>query len=116
LAATMRYLDIALNPITAINLATSIGIGLDYSIHLTHRISDEIETTENKIKSIIKSVQGTGGALFGSAITTVCGIGSLSLAIIPVLAEFGIIIGLGILYAFIFSILIIPPIYILILD
>ena len=113
LAATMKYLGISLNPITSINLATSIGIGLDYTIHLTHRISDELNI-KNTNDALINSVQKTGGALFGSAITTVFGIGSLYLAIIGVLAEFGLIVALGILYSFVFSILLIPPLYIIV--
>ncbi len=55
LAATMKYLGISLNPITSINLATSIGIGLDYTIHLTHRISDEL-TIKNTTDALINTI------------------------------------------------------------
>jgi predicted RND superfamily exporter protein len=54
---------------------------------------------------------GTGGALFGSMVTTVFGIGSLTLSITPLLGQFGIIIAIGVLYSFIFSIMMIPSLF-----
>lgn len=109
--ATMRYLGIPLNPLTSTTLSISIGIGLDYAIHLTHRIADEIEQYSDIDEALLISVQGTGGALLGSALTTICGIGSLGLALTPVLADFGLIIAIGISYAFLFSIILIPALF-----
>lgn len=110
ITGTMYKLGIPLNPLTATTLSISIGIGLDYAVHLTHRILDEI--TEKSINpAIITSVKGTGGALFGSALTTIFGIGSLSVAITAILADFGTIIGIGIFYSFIFSIILIPILF-----
>lgn len=114
LFGTMRLLGIPLNPITATTIGTAIGIGLDYAIHLTHRITDEIIMKDSVNEAILVSVRGTGGALLGSAITTITGIGSLYLALTPVLAEFGLIIAIGILYSFLFSMLLIPAAFSLI--
>lgn len=108
LLGTMRYLGVSLNPITATTIGTAVGIGLDYAIHLTHRITDELDERETVDEAILISVRGTGGALLGSALTTVTGIGSLILAITPVLADFGLIIALSIFYSFVFSMTLIP--------
>ncbi len=54
------------------------------------------------------TVTGTGGALLGSAATTVGGFGTLSFAIFPVLQQFGIITGLTIIYAFLASVFVLP--------
>jgi uncharacterized membrane protein YdfJ with MMPL/SSD domain len=54
------------------------------------------------------TVTGTGGALLGSAATTVGGFGTLVLAILPILRQFGIITGLTIVYAFLASVLVLP--------
>lgn len=111
IAATMRYLDIALNPITATTLSITVGIGTDYTIHMVHRITDELEMQETVDTAIRESVMGTGGALFGSMVTTVFGIGSLVLSITPLLGQFGIIIAIGVFYSFVFSVLMIPSLF-----
>lgn len=110
-AATMRYLGISLNPITSTTLSITIGIGVDYTIHMMHRITDEVESKSDTKTAIRTSVKGTGGALFGSMVTTVFGIGSLTLAITPLLGQFGIIISIGVFYSFLFSILMLPSLY-----
>lgn len=111
IAATMTYLGINLNPITATTLSITVGVGTDYTIHMVHRITDEIQEQENVDIAIRESVMGTGGALFGSMVTTVFGIGSLTLSITPLLGQFGIIIAIGVFYSFIFSIMIIPSLF-----
>jgi predicted RND superfamily exporter protein len=55
-----------------------------------------------------RAVTGTGGALLGSAATTVGGFGVLAFAILPPLQQFGIITGLTIIYAFLASVLVLP--------
>lgn len=110
-AATMRYLGISLNPITSTTLSITIGIGVDYTIHMMHRITDEVDSKSDTKTAIRTSVKGTGGALFGSMVTTVFGIGSLTLAITPLLGQFGIIISIGVFYSFLFSILMLPSLY-----
>ncbi|ODR80921.1 hypothetical protein BG842_00515 [Haladaptatus sp. W1] len=55
-----------------------------------------------------KSVTGTGGALLGSAATTVGGFGVLVFAILPPLQQFGIITGLTIIYSFLASVFVLP--------
>jgi len=54
------------------------------------------------------SLTGTGGALLGSAATTVGGFGVLVFAIMPPLQQFGIITGMTIIYAFVASVIVLP--------
>ncbi|MFB6198704.1 MAG: MMPL family transporter, partial [Halobacteriaceae archaeon] len=56
---------------------------------------------------------GTGGALLGSAATTVGGFGVLAFAILPPLQQFGIITGITIIYAFGASVFLLPSLLIL---
>lgn len=111
IVATMRFLNIPLNPITATTLSITIGIGVDYTIHMMHRITDEVDEGSNVEEAIRESVKGTGGALFGSMATTAFGIGSLTLAITPLLGQFGLIIATGIIYSFVFSVLMLPSLF-----
>ncbi|PSP95453.1 RND transporter [Halobacteriales archaeon QS_4_62_28] len=107
-AASMRFLSIPFNAITATILAITIGLGVDYSVHITHRFADE--RGENDLRTALdRTVRGTGGALLGSMLTTVSGIGVLALALFPALGQFGILTGLSVAYAFFASLIVLPP-------
>jgi len=107
-AASMRYLAIPFNAITATILAITIGLGVDYSVHVTHRFADE-RATNGLRTALDRTVRGTGGALLGSMLTTVSGIGVLALALFPALGQFGVLTGLSIAYAFLASLIVLPP-------
>ena len=110
LSGSMRLFDISLTPINAPILAVSIGLGVDYTVHFMHRFVDEFDGDPNVdvYEALLVTVRGTGGALTGSMLTTVTGIGVLYVALIPLIAEFGILIALGVLYAYLAAILLLP--------
>ncbi|MEF8829404.1 MAG: MMPL family transporter, partial [Haloarcula sp.] len=109
LGGTMRLLDIPFNALTATMLAITIGLGVDYSVHITHRFADEYH--ENDLQTALdRTVRGTGGALFSSMLTTVFGIGVLGLAVFPAIGQFGILTALSIAYAFLTSLLVLPSV------
>jgi hypothetical protein len=66
LAASMRYLGVQFNAITGTVLSIGIGLGIDYSAHLVHRISEEYRQAADLFDALTVSVVGTGGALTGS--------------------------------------------------
>ncbi|WP_049928723.1 efflux RND transporter permease subunit [Halopiger goleimassiliensis] len=108
LAGSMRYFDIPLSPINAPILSVSIGLGVDYTVHFIHRFVDEFETGMGVEEALLVTVRGTGGALTGSMLTTVCGLGVLYVALIPLIMEFGILLALGVFYAWLTSLLVVP--------
>jgi len=109
LAGTMRLLEIPFNALTATMLAITIGLGVDYSVHVTHRFADE--RREHDLSTALdRTVRGTGGALFGSMLTTVFGIGVLGLAVFPAIGQFGILTAMSIAYAFLTSLLVLPSV------
>ncbi|MFB6121955.1 MAG: RND family transporter [Haloferacaceae archaeon] len=108
LAATMRYADIPFNALTGTILSIAIGLGIDYSAHMVHRFADEYDRQPDVDAALVVAVRGTGGALTGSMLTTVSGIGVLVFAITPVLGQFGLLIGLSIFYSYATSILVLP--------
>ncbi|PSP97742.1 RND transporter [Halobacteriales archaeon QS_5_70_17] len=108
LAGSMRLFGIPFNALTATILSITIGLGIDYSVHVVHRFADEYRE-RSLFPALDRTVRGTGGALTGSMLTTVTGIGVLVLAITPILGQFGILTGLSILYAYLTSVLVVPP-------
>jgi predicted RND superfamily exporter protein len=113
LAGTMRVAGISFNAFTATILAITIGLGIDYSVHVTHRFADEyMEHGEDRdlFDALERTVRGTGGALAGSMFTTVFGIGVLVLAIFPAIGQFGLLTGLSVVYSFFASLFVLPAV------
>jgi predicted RND superfamily exporter protein len=109
LAGSMRLFGIPFNALTATILSVTIGLGIDYSVHVVHRFVDEFDRSGDVDAALLATVRGTGGALTGSMFTTVSGIGVLTLAITPILGQFGILTALSILYSYLSSLLVLPP-------
>jgi predicted RND superfamily exporter protein len=106
-AGTMRLLDVPFNAFTATILSLTIGLGIDYSVHVVHRFIDE-RRERPLIPALRRTVIGTGGALLGSMATTAFGIGVLTLAVLSVLGQFGILTAMSIVYSFLASLLVLP--------
>ncbi|EFW92469.1 exporter of the RND superfamily protein [Haladaptatus paucihalophilus DX253] len=105
---TMYLLGMPFNVLTGMITSLTVGLGVAYSIHLSERYNVELERQGSVWEAMHVSLTGTGGALLGSAATTVGGFGVLAFAILPALQQFGIITGLTIIYAFIASVLVLP--------
>jgi len=61
-------------------------------------------------KAVSKTVTHKGGALFIAALTTAAGFGMLILAPLPPEQQFGIITAMTIIYSYITSIFVLPPV------
>jgi len=109
LVGSMRALSIPFNSVTASLLGLTIGLGIDYSVHMVHRFADEREDRP-LVPALERSVRGTGGALLGSMLTTVAGIGVLSLAMFVAIQQFGVLTALSIIYAFLTSVVVLPSV------
>ena len=109
LLGTMRWLGMSLNALTAMILSIAIGLGVAYSVHITHRFTDEYNQQPDALSALRTTLSGTGGALAGSMLTTSIGTGALALAVTSVLGDFGLLIALSVFYSFVASILVLPP-------
>ncbi|WP_436923022.1 efflux RND transporter permease subunit [Halosimplex amylolyticum] len=108
LIGTMAALDLSLNLITALVGSISLGLGVDYAIHVTERFADELAASDDPGVALERTVTGTGGALLSSAITTAAGFGVLGFSLLPALRQFGLVLALGISYAFLASVVVLP--------
>ena len=75
---TMALLGIPYTIITSIITALSIGIGVDYTIHMIHRYREEYSHVRDPERAAIQTFATTGSALLGSAMTTALGLGVLA--------------------------------------
>ena len=73
LLGAMWVFGISYNMGTALMVVLTIGIGVDYTIHLTHRFLEEHEEADQVVDGIRNAMTTTGGALLASALTTALG-------------------------------------------
>ena len=106
---TMALLDIPYSLITSIITALSIGIGVDYTIHIIHRYREEYSHWRNPEQAAIRTLATTGSALLGSAMTTALGFGVLIASPLTASTQFGITATITIVYSLIVSVLVVLP-------
>ena len=106
---TMALLGIPYTLITSIITALSIGIGVDYTIHVIHRYREEFSRVRNPEKAAIRTLATTGSALLGSALTTAFGFSVLVFSPLEGTQQFGITAAITIAYSLIVAILVVPP-------
>ena len=106
---TMALLDIPYSLITSIITALSIGIGVDYTIHVIHRYREEFARTRDPEQAAIRTLSTTGSALLGSALTTALGFGVLIASPLLASQQFGITATITIVYSLVVSVLVVLP-------
>ena len=106
---SMTILGIPYNVVTALITALSIGIGVDYTIHIIHRFTEELEGGKSLVDATTETLGTTGSALIGSALTTALAFAVLIFSPLVPFQQFGIVTGITIVFALIASIMIVPP-------
>ena len=106
---TMALLGIPYTIITSIITALSIGIGVDYTIHMIHRYGEEYSLVRDPEKVAVRTLATTGSALLGSALTTGLGLGVLVFSPLAASQQFGFTAAITIAYSLIVSIVVVPP-------
>ncbi len=102
---TMALLNIRYTLVTSIFTALSIGIGVDYTIHVIHRYREEFSRLRNPEQAAVRTLATTG-----SALTTAFGFGVLIASPLLASQQFGITATITIAYSLIVSILVVLPV------
>ena len=103
----------SLNLVTATIGAISIGVGIDFSIHITQRFREELKKHDNT-HALEKTLNGTGIALLGSSISSIIGFGIMGFAPMPMFASFGQITAIMIFLALISSVFVLPSLLVIV--
>jgi predicted RND superfamily exporter protein len=105
---TMYMADLPLNMMTAMTGALTIGLGVDYSIHIAHRWLWEYDRGRN-LRNIHKNtIAHTGRDLLASAVTTATAFGILMFLNAESYFVFGFVIALAVTTSFIASVVVLP--------
>ena len=113
IVGTMYALGYPLSVLNAIIASLTVGIGIDYSIHVSERFRDELAAGVAVDEAITTTIRGTGAALLGSAATTATGFGVLALAVHPPLRQFGTVTAIMVGYAFLGAVVVLPSLLVL---
>lgn len=99
----------ALNFVTATIGALSIGVGIDYSIHMTERFREELRRSPDKLTALRQASRGTGVALVASATSSMVGFAIIGFAPMPMFSSYGQLTALMIFLALTASLIVLPP-------
>jgi len=113
LLGAMWLFGISYNMSTALMVVLTIGIGVDYTIHLTHRFLEEHRESPQVAEALRRAMVTTGGALLGSALTTALGLLMLVFSPLRPMQELGILAAVTILLGLIATFTVLPPLLVL---
>ena len=114
LYAFMYLTGYSLNFVTATIAAVSIGVGIDYSIHMTQRFRQELPRHDDAHSALQTAAAGTGTALAGSAASSMVGFAVLGFAPMPLFSTYGVISAVMVLMAGLASLLVLPSMLLLV--
>jgi len=104
----MAVLDINWNVLTVMITALTIGLGIDYSIHVWRKFESNREQGMGTWASMRDMYSTTGAALIMSAGTTICGFMVLLLSPVPVIKDFGLVSSISVAFSLILALLVLP--------
>ena len=110
----MSIAGFALNFVTAMIGAISIGVGIDYSIHMTERFREELGRNASRVQSLGRAARGTGVALVASAASSVVGFTIMGFAPMPMFASYGQLTAVMIVLALLASLIVLPSLLMLV--
>jgi predicted RND superfamily exporter protein len=109
----MFIFGIPLNVMTLTIASLTVGMGVTYGIHITHRFVEEFRRDGDIENAVDKAVGKTGVSLLGAALTTIVGFGIIGFSILPPLQQFGLITALAIGLSFIGAVFVLPAILVI---
>lgn len=108
LGAFMVILDIPVTLTLAAVGVLMIGLGADYAIHVTVGFERVIDEGKNTEQAIVETVNDLGIPITASFLTTLSGFMALTLGVSPSSISQGIVLSIGILLIYIFSLITLP--------
>lgn len=108
LLGLVYFIGIPLNFMTITVTALTVGIGVAYSIHVTHKFVEDKRNRKDTGKAMKDTIQHTGGALLGALFTTVGALGILATSEILPISQFGYVTAIAISLSFLASVFVLP--------
>ena len=104
----MALLNLNWNVLTVMVTALTIGLGIDYSIHVWQRFEVACSEGMDPWSALRETHATTGVALLLSAGTTICGFLVLRLSPMPVVQDFGIVTAMTVFFSLLLALGLLP--------
>lgn len=112
LYGVMGYLGIYLEPATSMFAAISVGVGVDFAIHLVDRLRIALRLKAGDLQAAVAmAMPGTARACFFNAAALGVGFSVLLLSDLPTLQRFGGLVSVAAVASFLCALIIVPALY-----
>lgn len=105
---SMVLLGLKWNVLTVMVTALTLGIGIDFSIHMWQRMEVERERLNDRRAAMVSAMSTTGVALVMSAATTSLGFLVLLTSPMPLIRDFGLITAVTVGFSLLLSLVLLP--------
>lgn len=110
----MGWLGIKLDIVTALLSSISIGLGVDFTIHIFWRIKWELALNINYVQSITNTLKTIGRGIIINAFSVMIGFSILFVSVFPIIRSFAILINISLLFCLVSALVLIPALCLLI--
>ncbi len=90
--------------------ALIVGLGIDFAVHIIQRFREEVETGKGTEEAIEVVIHNVGKALISATVTTSGAFFIIGMSVMPILARFGSLTAIVLIFSFVASIVVLPPI------
>jgi len=104
----MGWLGIELNLVTALLSSISIGLGVDFTIHIFWRMKWELERGGNYVSSVMGSLKSIGRGISINAFSVMLGFSVLFISAFPIIQSFAFLIIISLFLCLICALVLIP--------
>ncbi|MXR22161.1 efflux RND transporter permease subunit [Halobacterium bonnevillei] len=104
----MYVLDVPLTLLTALLMSLVVGLGIDYSVHVSDRFAHERRAGRDTVDALREALVGTGGALLGSTLTTTGAFATFLLLPHPQFQSLGVLVVLALATSFVVTVYVLP--------
>lgn len=104
----MGWMGIELNIVTALLSSISIGLGVDFTIHIFWRLKHELKNGKDWMSAVKSTETGIGRGISINAFSVMLGFSVLFLSAFPLIQSFGFLVILSLLFCLISAIVLIP--------
>ena len=105
---SMALIGLKWNVLTVMVTALTLGIGIDYSIHMWRRFEVELKKRGDHWGALEEALDTTGVALMLSATTTMAGFAVLLFSPMPIIQDFGLITAITVLFSLVLALMVLP--------
>lgn len=104
----MGWIGIELNIVTALLSSISIGLGVDFTIHIFWRLKYELSNGKNWIEAVKSTEISIGRGISINAFSVMIGFSVLFLSAFPLIQSFGFLIIISLFFCLICALILIP--------